>query len=667
MRAGFFAVPALFAVTAAAGAIPTPDRPVTNPRAIISEKNLAAVPISAAEAVSSPSVTDMVWSADDKTLFLATSLSGRVNIWKMDSGGGWPIRLTQSEEWQSGLVSTPDGKSLLYVQDTGGDESYDIYSVPTGGGPPVNLTNSPEVAENGIKISPDGSKIAFSYKPKSRSQRDIAVMDLATRTVRTLTHETDVQGVWSVAAWTSDSKGIVANREQTALGGDATIWKIDVASGERVRLVTPREGGRDLAAGITPDGKWLAVSSNLGSTQLRAALYDIIAKKYRWLAPTPWEQNVVALSPNGHSMLVRTWENGRVTLSIVDVPSMHQRVLPVPPGVNEAIGWWPWSRDTQPFSHTSNKLVFGHASGDSPTDIRVADLSTFQIKRVAQFAPANLVPGKLPRQQMITYRSFDGTLVSAVLTTPYNLARDASNPALVMPHGGPTAASSDGFNPEAAFLASHGYMVIQPNFRGSTGYGAKFQDAERHDMGGGDLQDVIAAKPFLVSTGYVDANKVGITGGSGGGWLTMLALGKHPDAFAAGVQKFGVIDWYTFLKGTDPFVRTYIESLIGDPQKDRARYLSASPSSYISQIKAPLLSLQGENDIRVPVQQAIEVRDALKKQGTPSETIIYKGEGHGFAKRETKIDALERTLEWFDRYLRSEPPGSGAGSMPQRP
>ncbi|WP_310475994.1 S9 family peptidase [Sandarakinorhabdus sp.] len=265
---------------------------------------------------------------------------------------------------------------------------------------------------------------------------------------------------------------------------------------------------------------------------------------------------------------------------------------------------------------------------------------------------ASLTPANLPKSEIVTFKGFDGTLLSAVLTMPFNLKRDGSAPAIVLPHGGPTGQSQDGFSRTAALFASRGYLVIQPNFRGSTGYGRAFQEANHKDLGGGDLKDVLSARDFLVATGFVDAKRIGITGGSYGGFMTLMAIGKAPTAFAAAVQQFGIINWRTMWENEDARLQAYQRSLLGAPDEFKGVYEASSPLSYIRAATAPLLSLQGENDIRVPRGQAQEVADILKAKGNIVETMFYKAEGHGFQKRENQLDALSRTLEWFDRYLK---------------
>ena len=205
----------------------------------------------------------------------------------------------------------------------------------------------------------------------------------------------------------------------------------------------------------------------------------------------------------------------------------------------------------------------------------------------------------------------------------------------------------------AAFV-SRGYICIAPNVRGSTGYGTDFQKANYKDLGGGDLQDEVYAAKFMESTGYVDPKKIGITGGSYGGYMTLMAVGKTPDVWAAGVEQYGIINWFTMLQHEDAELQAYEKSLLGDPEKDRKIYEQDSPITYIHNVKAPLLVLQGENDPRVPKEEAEQVVDSLKKDGKVVAAHDYSNEGHGFEKRENRIDAIRRSVEWFDKYLRNK-------------
>jgi dipeptidyl aminopeptidase/acylaminoacyl peptidase len=260
--------------------------------------------------------------------------------------------------------------------------------------------------------------------------------------------------------------------------------------------------------------------------------------------------------------------------------------------------------------------------------------------------------GRLPPSRLVHYKSADGTVISAFIWLPFNIARDGHAPGIVYPHGGPTGQTLDRFDRTALALASRGYVVIAPNPRGSSGYGRAFQDANIKDLGGGDLEDEVAAKRFMVATGYVDPKKVGITGGSYGGYMTLMAVGKTPGEWAAAVEQYGIIDWAHMYVTEGPPLQAYQRGLLGTPEAEPAVYKATSPLTFIHQERAPLLVLQGDNDMRVPRTQAEEVVALLKADGRTVDVHFYPNEGHGFVKRENQIDALTRLVDWFDTYLK---------------
>ncbi len=296
--------------------------------------------------------------------------------------------------------------------------------------------------------------------------------------------------------------------------------------------------------------------------------------------------------------------------------------------------------------------MLSHESSVEPVDFWVYDLASRKPRQLTYSVIASLNSAPRPPSQLVSYKSFDGKTISALLWVPFNLKRDGSSPALVLPHGGPTGQSRDYWSPRNAAFVSRGYICIAPNVRGSTGYGIEFQKANYQGLGGGDLQDEVYAAKFLEATGYVNPKKIGITGGSYGGFMTLMAIGRSPDVWAAGVELFGMINWMTMLQHEDAMLQEYEKSLLGDPVKDRATYDAASPITYIHNMNAPLLVLQGDNDPRVPKEEAQQVVELLKKDGKTVDAHYYANEGHGFAKRENQIDSIRRSVEWFDKYLK---------------
>jgi dipeptidyl aminopeptidase/acylaminoacyl peptidase len=468
-------------------------------------------------------------------------------------------------------------------------------------------------------------------------------MDMASGQVRALTHEADPQWQWNAVAWTDAGKSLIANR--SFVGGDAgEVWKVDVGTGKAAKLLG-KAGLIYQATGATPDGSAVAITTNEQTKQLHAAVYAPGSGAIRTLKATPWEQSSGAITPDGRSMVVQTSEDGRQRLDLVDLGTLAEQPLSMPPGVNATIG-------TQPFTTDSRRLLVLHSGADTPSELQAFDMAAGKTAQLTHLAMATLAPEHLPKSRIVTYKSFDGTLISAVVTMPFNLRRDGSNPAVVMPHGGPTGQTNDGFSRYATALASRGYVVIQPNPRGSTGYGLAFQKANFQDLGGGDLKDELAAKQFLVDSGYVDSKRVGIAGGSYGGFMTLMAIGRAPDAFAAAVDLFGIIDWRTMWQHEDAELQAYQKSLLGSPDEFPKVYDANSPLTYINATKAPLLVQQGENDIRVPAGQAKQVVEALKKKGNTVDSVFYPEEGHGFYKREHQQDSLQRMVDWFDKYLK---------------
>jgi dipeptidyl aminopeptidase/acylaminoacyl peptidase len=632
-----------WAVAAQAAPVPGPERAITDPKAVVSDAR-PMTPVPVADLFFSRSLSDAAWSPDGKHVVLSTNLTGRFNLWRVDAAGGWPVQLTRSDDRHSGITISPDGKWVVFQADQGGNEMYDLYAVPLAGGETVNLTNTARVSEVGARFSPDGRFLAFAVKPKESPITNIAVMDMATRAVRVLTHEPTSDNRWNVVAWTPDSRGIIANRGDVG-STTGSVWRIEAGDGAAKALTQAAGKALVRAQDLSPDGRWVSLASNEKTGLDQAGVLEVASGKITWLQASPWEQAAGDFAPDGKTVLFSTNADGRLDIEAYDIASGRVSKPPLPEGFNATA-----SNNESSFSRDGRLLVL-HEGANTPTDLWVLPPGG-KASRLTNLSLASLDPARLPTSQIVHYKSEDGTVISAVLLMPYGLKRDGSNPGIVIPHGGPTGQTQDRFSRTAIALASRGYVVIQPNPRGSTGYGMAFQNANHADLGGGDLQDEVAGAKFLVDTGYINAKKIGITGGSYGGFMTLMAIGKTPEVWAAAVSLYGIINWYEMLKHEDASLQAYERSLIGDPVKDKAVYDATSPMTHIRKTKAPLLVLQGENDIRVPRGQAAEVVETLKSVGATVDVHYYPEEGHGFVKRENQIDSVQRTVDWFDKYLK---------------
>jgi len=627
----------------------SPDtREITDPKKISSAEMTGAGPVPIDDLFYTRSSGGGAWSPDGKEVLFTSNFTGRLNLWKVSSSGGWPIQLSQSDDRQGSAIWSHDGKGILFQSDRGGAETYDLFLIPSNGGELTNVTKTDNISETSPAWSPNGSMLAFSYKLKTAPATDIAVMDWSTRAVRNITNEKTPDHSWLTKIWSPDGKLIYASRVNAGFT-DGNVIRIEVATGKQDEL-TPHEGqARNIASAVSPDGKTILITSDRPGGYQNVALLDVATKNITWVTVTQWEAQAGDFSPDGKSFTYTVNEDGRTDAYVADTSTRKGTKLNLPGGLNG------FSGNPTPFSADGTRMLITHQSSTQPADLWVYDANTKKARQLTISAIGSLQAAKIPPSQLVHYKSFDGKIISAFLWVPYNLKRDGSNPGIVLPHGGPTGQTQDNFSRSVIALVSRGYTVIAPNVRGSTGYGMEFQRANVKDLGGGDLEDEVFAAKFLVATGYVSEKKMGITGGSYGGYMTLMAIGKKPDLWAAAVEQYGIINWLTMLEHEDPYLQEYEKSLLGDPVKDREIYDNASPIKFIRNAKAPLLVLQGENDIRVPKEEAEQVVAIYKEIGKTVDSHFYPQEGHGFAKRENQIDAIKRSVAWFDRYLKNQP------------
>jgi len=265
---------------------------------------------------------------------------------------------------------------------------------------------------------------------------------------------------------------------------------------------------------------------------------------------------------------------------------------------------------------------------------------------------AAMDPDDMVEPYLVHYLSRDNLEISAFLYVPYNLRKNRLNPAIVYVHGGPSSQHMNGFNRSVQYLVNNGYVVIAPNYRGSTGYGKDFEERNRFDMGGGDLEDVVEAAHFATGCGYVDRDRIAIMGGSYGGYMTMMGLTKRPEIWAAGVAIVPFVNWFTELAHEDPSLREWDLATMGDPVANRRLYEDRSPIFSIDNVRAPLLVLAGGNDPRCPKEESDQIVRAIQARGGVVEYKFYEEEGHSFSRLENSIDSFERTVAFLDKYMR---------------
>ena len=626
-------------------ALPTPQA-VTDPKQISSkpnaqvEKNLTIEKLYMTRAIGGTT-----WSPDGNTIAFISNMSGRNNLWLVPAEGGWPLQLTISDQRQASPTWSPDGKWIAYQSDYDGDEQWDIFLVSPKTGQVVNVTNTREIAELSPTWSPDGRFLAYMVKPKTSSSYEIDVYDLLMREVKHITTGTAKDKGNFGPVWSKDGKRIAYTQSQ-AKGTDSNIFVAEVATGKST-LLTPHAGESLYSVNdFSPDGRQLLISSNGSNGYDNVGLLDVATKKITWLTQDKWEISGGNFSPDGKLVTWMANVDGNTEIFVHDLAADKNTALPLVKGVNALGG------SETAFTRDGGRLLYYHNGAKAPNDVWVYEFGSRQSQQVTQSLMAGVHSEDMVEPFLVHYPSKDGKwTISAFVYVPYNLPRQAISPAIVLVHGGPTSQTVNSFNRFVQYMVNQGYLVIAPNYRGSTGYGKEFQHANLFDMGGGDLQDVLAAAEWMKQTGYVDPKKLILVGGSYGGYMTMMGVTKAPEVWAAGVPIVPFVNWFTEIQHEDPVLQQSDLATMGDPEKNKALFEDRSPINFIDRVKAPLLLLAGGHDPRCPHEESQQVVDAIKKRGGVVEYKVYENEGHGFSKVENQIDAYKRAADFLKAHV----------------
>jgi dipeptidyl aminopeptidase/acylaminoacyl peptidase len=309
-------------------------------------------------------------------------------------------------------------------------------------------------------------------------------------------------------------------------------------------------------------------------------------------------------------------------------------------------------------------MAFYHNGSRSPNNLYVYDFAANKATRLTESLNPEINAADLVDARVIRYKSFDGLEIPGILYQPLGASPENKVPAIVLVHGGPGGQARTTYSAVVQFLTNHGYTVLDVTNRGSSGYGKTFFTADDRKHGREPLWDCVEAKKYLAALGYVDEKKIGIMGGSYGGYMVLAALSFKPEEFNVGVDIFGVSNWVRTLQSIPPYWESEKKALyaeIGDPTTQAQMLREISPLFHADKITKPLIVLQGTNDPRVIKPESDEIVEAIKKKSGVVEYVVFDNEGHGFTKKENEIRAYKAILDFLDRYLKGS---AGAAAAP---
>jgi dipeptidyl aminopeptidase/acylaminoacyl peptidase len=580
------------------------------------------------------------FSADNTRLLVGSNLSGIYNAYAVPVGGGAPQALTQSTTDAVFPVSWfPGDDRFLYSSDKGGNELAHLH-VQSPGGEVRDLTPCEQCQANFVDWAHDQG--SFFVATNERDPRFFDVYEYRADTYDRAQVYENTEGL-NVAAISRDKRHLALTRIHTTSNTD--ILLLDRESGRRTNITEHTGDVANSPAAFTPDGTALLYTTDEGREFAALVRYDLASGQKSTVLAPDWDVLGASFTHSGRYLVVTINEEAKLQTRVYDAATLQEVTLRgLPAGLVRGME----------IARNDSVYTFYATDGSTPDELWAGRLDG-EPQRIASGLSATMPREHLVAPRHVRFASYDGLEIPGLLYTPHQASPDQKLPALVLVHGGPGGQATVGYFALTQALVNHGYVVFDINNRGSSGYGKSFFRMDDQKHGEADLGDVVASKRMLIETGYVDSTRIGIIGGSYGGYMVLAALTLQPDAFKAGVDLFGISNWIRTLNNIPPWWEAFREALyreMGNPATDSVRLHRISPLFNASNIRAPLMVLQGANDPRVLQVESDEIVAAARANGVPVEYIVFPDEGHGFVKKENEIRGYGDVLRFLDRYLK---------------
>jgi len=594
---------------------------------------------------------------DGSTVYFAWNVTGTPQVWKADGPRRFPSQLTGGEDVTRAVGILPDGKSLVVSRDRKGEENPGLYLLAVEGGALREVQHKPKVQTQLQFVSDDGKWLYFRANDVKPDSYAIYRYEVATGK-RELVFGED--GLWSV----TDHVGTKLLLAKATGALTSEYWELDEATKKATPLFGQGEKEEYEAMYAAAPGELLVQTPKLGDYR------RLYRTKPTARSGKPLEAaDVTPITPDAKHdvssffvdrtrtrVYYQTNEAGFTRAHVLDAKTLADVKLPPAKELADA------AHVTFGAPTYSGRFVTVNVgTAKAPTTSYVLDWQTGRLVQWVVPSTPEVDTSKFATAALEHYPARDGTKIPMFVRRPAACEKPAALcPVLVHFHGGPEGQSIPGFSTYAQIFVDAGFVYVEPNVRGSDGYGKAWLHADDGPKRLGVITDIEDAARY-VKTAWAHegkAPKVGVMGGSYGGYSTLVAMTRFAGAYDAGVANVGMSNLLTFLLNTAPYRRALRASEYGDPEKDRDALLELSPITHIAKLNAPLLLIQGASDPRVPVGEAIQMHDALEKRNVPTKLVVFPDEGHGTQKRENKVLEIGHTLAFFETHLKG---GATAG------
>ena len=648
MRRTVFAL--LLAPLAATTAALAADEAVLAPPSSLVADGLPAVPRALVDEVGRytefRSAGYVDWHPVEHQLLIATRFGNTTQIHRVRMPGGDRTQLTFFPEPVTGALYEPTaGKYFLFTKDRGGDEFRQIYRADLGDGQITLLSDGGRSQNGNIVWSNAGDRIAYGSTRRNGADRDLYVMDPLRREADRRVLEVQGGG-WGVDDWSPDDKQLLASEGISV--NESRLWLVDVATGAKTR-VTP-EDKEQVAWGdafFHPDGKHAYVVTDRGEEFAYLGLLDLAAKTVKRVsAPRSWDVEGFDVTRDGRTIAFTVNEAGLSKLYLLDTASGAERAVEgVPAGVIGNLGFHP----------DGTQLAFGIASPRIPSDVYSLELASGKVERWTNSEVGPVVLDDLPDAEVIRWKSFDEREITGFLYRPAKRFT-GKRPVVIIIHGGPEGQAQPTFRGRWNYLLDQlGIAIVEPNVRGSTGYGKTFVKLDNGMQREDSVKDVGALLDWIAQSPDLDASRVLIYGGSYGGYMTLAVSTNYSDRIRASVDLVGISNFNTFLANTEDYRRDLRRVEYGDERDPEmhAFFERIAPLNNAGKIGKPLFVVQGANDPRVPKTEAEQIVATVRRGQAPVWYLLGLNEGHGFAKKENSDYLFFAVVEFIKKYVLS--------------
>ena len=587
------------------------------------------------------SISGGYFSTDEEKIIFSSNQSGIYNVYEANIQTGKINQLTASNK-ESFFVRAyvPNSNDFIYSADNGGNEINHLF-LKKENDTVVDLTPSENEKSVFYKWSNDNQFLYYLSNKRDSRYFDLYKMKIGQWIPEIIYKNEDN---FSLSDISNNEKYLLLSRSITT--SENRFYLFDIIENKRIEISSLP--GSYSSAGFSNDNKIFFYITDINNEFSYLNKYDIESMESSLIYETEWDVMYSYLSKNEKYRIIGVNEDGKNSVKIIEVDSN----LPIkfPSFNNEDIS-------SVSFSESEQKIRLTVGSSKMPSDLFVYDIEAENLKKITKSLNPKIDSKSLVNAQVIRYKSFDGLEIPAIYYKPLSASKNNKVPALVWVHGGPGGQSRMGFNPLIQYLTNNGYAILAVNNRGSSGYGKSFYKMDDKNHGEKDLQDCIWGKKWLQKQEYIDENKIGIIGGSYGGYMTMAAMTFTPDEFMVGVNIFGVTNWIRTLKSIPPFWEASRKALydeLGDPySSDSIRLKKISPLFHADKVINPVMVLQGSNDPRVLQIESDEIVEELINNDIPVEYVIFEDEGHGFRKKENQIEGYRKIKSFLDLYLKA--------------